>query len=158
MYEKAHPRADFKDISGVAKRPRRKNGLADLNAMLSAAIDARQPPNGKVDLAHHKRQLVADLCRLLGQRLNAQKIDAPIAAEPNGGAMHSTHPLPDLSPRMRQTLDRLLAGDSEKQIAIHLGLSRHTVHVYVKAIYRGFGVSSRGELLSRFVKREYMIS
>lgn len=59
--------------------------------------------------------------------------------------------LPNLSPRMRQTLQRLLAGDSEKQIAHHLGLSRHTVHVYVKALYKGFCVSSRGELLSRFV-------
>ena len=56
-----------------------------------------------------------------------------------------------LSPRLRQTLERLLAGDSEKQIARHLGLSPHTVHVYVKALYRGFGVSSRGELLARFV-------
>jgi DNA-binding NarL/FixJ family response regulator len=60
--------------------------------------------------------------------------------------------LPDLSPRMRQTLQHLLVGDSEKQIAHQLGLSRHTVHVYVKALYRGFGVSSRGELLARFVQ------
>jgi DNA-binding CsgD family transcriptional regulator len=57
-----------------------------------------------------------------------------------------------LSPRHRQTLQRLLAGDSEKQIAAHLGVSPHTVHVYVKALYRRFDVSSRGELLARFIR------
>jgi DNA-binding CsgD family transcriptional regulator len=53
---------------------------------------------------------------------------------------------------MKQTLQRLLIGDSEKQIAAHLGVSRHTVHVYVKALYKGFGVSSRGELLALFIQ------
>jgi DNA-binding NarL/FixJ family response regulator len=52
---------------------------------------------------------------------------------------------------MRQTLRRLLSGDCEKQIALRLGVSPNTVHVYVKAIYRAYGVSSRGELLARFV-------
>ena len=52
---------------------------------------------------------------------------------------------------MRQTLRLLLAGDGEKQIALKLGLSQHTVHVYVKALYRGFGVNSRAELMSHFV-------
>lgn len=60
-----------------------------------------------------------------------------------------------LSPRVRQTLQRLLAGDSEKQIAAHLKISPHTTHVYVKAIYRQLNVSSRGELLARFVDQTY---
>lgn len=46
---------------------------------------------------------------------------------------------------------RLLAGDSEKQIAFHLKLSPNTIHTYVKSLYRQFKVSSRGELLARFV-------
>lgn len=54
-----------------------------------------------------------------------------------------------LSPRLSQTLERLMAGDSEKQVAYNLGLSQHTVHGYIKTIYRHFGVSSRGELLAR---------
>jgi len=58
-----------------------------------------------------------------------------------------------LSPRHQQTLDLLLAGDAEKQIAGKLGLSRHTVHDYVKAVYRRFGVNSRGELLALWVKK-----
>jgi DNA-binding NarL/FixJ family response regulator len=53
---------------------------------------------------------------------------------------------------MRQTLEGLLAGEAEKQIASRLDLSPHTVHVYVKLLYKHFGVSSRGELLARFVR------
>lgn len=56
-----------------------------------------------------------------------------------------------LSPRMRQTLQFLLAGASEREIAAHIGLSLNTVHHYVKQLYRHFGVSSRSQLLARWV-------
>ncbi len=56
-----------------------------------------------------------------------------------------------LAPRLRDTLNQLLTGASEKEIAVHLGISAHTVHDYVKAIHRELGVRSRGELLSRFI-------
>jgi DNA-binding CsgD family transcriptional regulator len=56
-----------------------------------------------------------------------------------------------LTPRQRQTLQFLLAGHSEKQIATRLGLSPNTVHHYVKAIHRHLRVSSRSELLARWV-------
>ena len=59
-----------------------------------------------------------------------------------------------LSPRQQQTLAHLLSGDSEKQIAAKLALSRHTIHAYVKTLYRHFGASSRGELLARWVKTD----
>ncbi|WP_168219080.1 response regulator transcription factor [Limnoglobus roseus] len=52
-----------------------------------------------------------------------------------------------LTPRLRDVLMALRSGDSEKQIALRLGLSRHTVHEYVGALYRRFGVSSRPELM-----------
>jgi DNA-binding CsgD family transcriptional regulator len=58
-----------------------------------------------------------------------------------------------LSPRLRQTLDCLLEGDGEKQVAARLGLSLPTVHQYVTALYRHFGVGSRAELLARFIRR-----
>jgi DNA-binding CsgD family transcriptional regulator len=58
----------------------------------------------------------------------------------------------DLSPRMRQTLRCLLVGDQEKEIARHLKLSQNTIHVYVKALYRKYQVSCRGELLSKFLR------
>ena len=53
-----------------------------------------------------------------------------------------------LSRRLLQTLALLLEGDAEKEVALKLGLSPHTVHVYVKALYRRFAVNSRGELLA----------
>ena len=56
------------------------------------------------------------------------------------------------SRRMRQTLDRLLAGDSEKEVAARFGRSRHTVHAYVMKLYERYGVSSRGELFALFVR------
>ena len=83
-----------------------------------------------------RRKMVADWCRLLGEGLK------PRPDETAG-----------LSPRHVQTLQRLLTGDSEKEIAAYLGVSRNTVHVYVKALYRHFGVASRGELLARFVRQ-----
>ena len=63
------------------------------------------------------------------------------------------HGLRGLSPRLRQTLDRMLAGDSEKEIAQRLALSRTTVHDYVGALYRHFDVVSRGELMAYFLHR-----
>jgi len=57
-------------------------------------------------------------------------------------------PATDLPPRLSQTLAALLEGCSEKQIAIKLELSRHTIHNYVKALHQRLGVSSRGELLA----------
>lgn len=54
-----------------------------------------------------------------------------------------------LSPRERQTLALLVTGAPEKLIAARLGLSCHTVHDYVKAVYRKAGVTSRVELIAR---------
>jgi DNA-binding CsgD family transcriptional regulator len=56
-----------------------------------------------------------------------------------------------LSPRERQVLNRLLQGDSEKQVAAKLGISSHTVHVYVRTLHIAFNVASRGELLALFI-------
>ena len=58
-------------------------------------------------------------------------------------------PRRDLPPRLSQTLEELLAGRSEKEIANRLELSRHTIHNYVKALHQRFEVSSRGELLAK---------
>lgn len=74
----------------------------------------------------------AELTRLIGSAL---------AAGPD--------PLAGLPPRLRRVLDCLRDGDSEKQAAARLGLSRHTVHDYVKELHRRFGAASRGELLAR---------
>jgi len=59
----------------------------------------------------------------------------------------------DLSPRLRQTLGCLLEGDSEKQVAGRLGLSLPTTHQYVTALYKRFGVRSRGQLMAHALRR-----
>jgi DNA-binding CsgD family transcriptional regulator len=59
----------------------------------------------------------------------------------------------DLAPRVRQTLQCLLEGDSAKQVARRLGISRETVNHYVKTLYRHFGVHSRAELLARYLRK-----
>lgn len=66
----------------------------------------------------------------------------------------SIRPQRDLPQRLRPVLDGLLAGEAPKRIAYRTGLSLHTVYEYVKQLYRHYGVTSRGELLSRFVTRE----
>jgi len=58
--------------------------------------------------------------------------------------------LPELTARQRQVLFRVMAGDSEKQMAGMLSISPHTVHDHLKEIYRRFGVNSRMELLAKF--------
>ncbi len=63
-------------------------------------------------------------------------------------------PIPDLSPRLRQTLDCLLSGQSEKRTAELLGISQATAHQYITALYRHYGVHSRAQLLARWVAPE----
>lgn len=53
--------------------------------------------------------------------------------------------------RKAQVLHALKSGKSEKEIAYFLNLSTHTVHSFVKSLYRDYGVHSRAELLSRFI-------
>lgn len=74
-----------------------------------------------------------ELARLLGKKLAR-------IGEPS---------ITDLPPRQRDVLVALMEGDSERQAALRLGISHHTVHDYVKMLHTRFGVRSRGELLAR---------
>ena len=63
-------------------------------------------------------------------------------------------PVPDsaaLPPRLKPVFHALLSGDGSKQIAIKLGLSRHTVLEYTKQLYRRLNINSRNELMAMFV-------
>jgi DNA-binding CsgD family transcriptional regulator len=60
--------------------------------------------------------------------------------------------LTDLSRRQRDILVGLVQGDSEKQLALRLGISRHTVHDHLKTLHRRMEVSNRGELLGKCLK------
>ena len=57
-----------------------------------------------------------------------------------------------LTPRESETLQYLLAGFGEKEIASKLRLSHNTIHHYVKAIHKHFRVSSRSELLALWLR------
>lgn len=115
---------------------------------LVKSIDSNKPANaGTTD---RKRKMVADLCRLMGRQLSADSA-APVQAPSLAAALLANEACAHLPPRVRETLEHMLTGDSEKQVALRMGVSRHTVHVYVKALYRHFQVSSRGELLAKFV-------
>jgi len=159
---------------GTARDGTARPGVGTLAAAgnLSPVGGAPLEPAARVA---HQRRLVADLCRMLDPQPGSNP-DGNRQAGANGHAVangdpkndwgngdspaaptpaHSPLPpaaAPRLSPRMRQTLERLLAGDSEKEIATRFGRSRHTVHVYVKKLYQRFAVSSRGELLTLFVR------
>lgn len=105
---------------------------------LSAAIRSAQSARTRGASVHEFRRRIAEYCRMLGPRRS--RASPPACDDPR------------LSRRLRQTLEALLTGDSEKQVAAKLGLSRHTVHIYVKALYRHFAVSSRGELLAKCLR------
>jgi DNA-binding CsgD family transcriptional regulator len=61
--------------------------------------------------------------------------------------------LDHLAPRLQPVLRYILQGDAEKEAAVKLGLSRHTVHRYMQAIYRELGVHSRGELFAKCARQ-----
>ena len=122
--------------------PRRIQPRAAVRVSVGPALPIPSPPQPKMETLR-KRQMLAELCRLIGTQVGAGHLARSLAADPS------------ISPRMRQTLERLLCGDSEKQIAGGLHLSINTVHSYVKTLYRHFKVSSRGELLAHFVRRSH---
>lgn len=60
------------------------------------------------------------------------------------------HEVDALAPRQKQTLALLLTGLSESDIACVMGVSFHTLHEYVKTIFRILKIRSRPELMAKF--------
>lgn len=110
--------------------------LGDVSALVRASAHLAIPED-RIDITR-RRRLVAMFCSLLGEQVMDGK---------------SADTGPPLSRRQRETLELLLAGNAEKQIAARLSISRHTVHVYVKSLYKRFGVNSRPELLAKWVRQ-----
>ena len=120
-------------------------------AILKAMTPLHGGGESGIDAKVHQRRMLADLCRLIGAHLDGASGKLPVSVSASFATQEAEND--DLSPRMRQTLNCLLAGDSEKQAAAKLGVSQHTVHVYVKHLYRKFDFNSRGELLSKWVTK-----
>jgi DNA-binding CsgD family transcriptional regulator len=135
----------FGEACMTGKRARRSNNSQSAFASVLRLSSTAAPASATVD---QRRKIVAELCKQLGRAAGT-----PLQREINGNGTTTVSEIAKLHlpPRQRQTLERLLRGDSEKQIAIKLRLSPHTIHSYVKALHKRLGVSSRGELLSRFV-------
>lgn len=55
----------------------------------------------------------------------------------------------ELSPRERQTTERLLEGQTPAEVADALGISRNTCQQYIKSVYRKLHVTSRAQLMAR---------
>ena len=120
------------DESSAVGRPLRQLIGAD-----GAFVDGAQLRARRLDGVELHLRLGASAGVVEGQRIFVlANADAP--RDPREG----------LSPRLRAVLERLLEGHAEKQIAFDLELSPHTVHDYVKALYKKFGVASRAELLA----------
>ena len=54
-----------------------------------------------------------------------------------------------LSRREFEVLQSVFDDLAQRQIALRLGISTHTVHTHIERLYKKLGVSSRGELLVR---------
>ncbi|MBL8764775.1 MAG: helix-turn-helix transcriptional regulator [Phycisphaerae bacterium] len=120
-------------------------GDSGLRLTMSRAWGVSRP------FSERERTLVALAHDELARLYRAPEPDP--APPPAGGprALSALRPRPsriEVSARVREVLDRLLVGDSEKQVAYRLGLSRHTVHEHVKKLYAACGVHSRAELLA----------
>ena len=66
--------------------------------------------------------------------------------------MTTTHDLPHLSPRERQTLEMIAKGLSNPQIAENLDLSVETVRIYVKGVLRRLQAANRVEATVIFIE------
>ncbi len=103
--------------------------------MISMIRGSDEPPFSARD-RRLLRILAAELMPLVGARL-----------------ADSTSPVMKLTPRQHLTLRLLLAGGSEAEVAREMNLSPSTLHKYVIALYRLFGVKSRPALQALFAGR-----
>lgn len=92
------------------------------------------------------------------ERALAREVVAAVAPLVGGPlARYSDPRAADLPPRAREVLRRLLEGDGEKQIAARLGIGMNTVGQYRKMIHLHYGVHSRAELMSRWIRRGWSV-
>jgi DNA-binding CsgD family transcriptional regulator len=135
------------DVGPSANRYRKAVHSLPRQIVSKISLDSNGTKAAIVLARRAKRPGFSNLDRAVVELFHTQmrwiyKIDLPLASKE----------VLSLSARPRQTLQYLLAGYSEKQAAAALNLSTNTVHHYVKHLYRHFRVSSRSELLSRWVR------
>jgi DNA-binding CsgD family transcriptional regulator len=82
-----------------------------------------------------------------------EQLQTPLAAAFNKHATlapRAACPVSMLSPREMQITELLLQGCGSPQIALHLGISRHTVKDHRKRIFRKLGIGTLAQLFALF--------
>jgi DNA-binding CsgD family transcriptional regulator len=141
--------------------PRLRQTLAclmegDSEKQVAARLGLAQPTVHQYATRLYRRFRVRSRAQLLvhGMRRIGNESWGGLLLPAEESSANAAEPDPEaLSPRLRQTLACLMEGDSEKQAAARLGLSRPTVHQYVTTLYRIFGVGSRPQLLAHVMRR-----
>lgn len=87
-----------------------------------------------------------------GSPLSPEIAGMVIRAFQHQGPKKAPVPLPSLSPRERQILERLATGMVPKEAAAELNISYETVRDYLKQIYQKLHVRSRTEAVLRFLE------
>ena len=78
--------------------------------------------------------------------------------QPSVVEVSDTDPLPDpLTGREIQVLQMMASGLANKQIALSLGISEHTVKFHLSSLYAKFGVTSRTEAVRAGARRGLVV-
>ena len=77
------------------------------------------------------------------QVLEGEMVDLRPSVDSRTPQSSAGEALNQLSPRQRDVLELICTGQSNKEIAKHLGLSPFTVRIHVSALLRTLGVSTR---------------
>lgn len=143
--------ADFRLIGGAESLPRRaRDGKRSKRQMLVLRIVNDGGEHVKLIIRRPAKRPCFDQMDRRFARLVLEEISW--LRESSWKDAESSN-MPLLTPRQTQVLKRLLAGDSEKQVALALGLSRLTVRVHVREICRRTKMSNRAALVAAFLNR-----
>jgi DNA-binding CsgD family transcriptional regulator len=63
-----------------------------------------------------------------------------------------------LTVRQREIMEQLVAGKVEREVAVVLGLSYHTVHTHVRKAYEKLDVSSRAQATAKWLGQRPVVN
>jgi DNA-binding CsgD family transcriptional regulator len=115
-----------------------------LTSVLRASKDPAFTP-AEADTMRLIQQGLAGWSRFL---IDGHSPSAPATLRP----IHADAFAQRLSPRLRELLQRFIEGKSEQQAADEMGLSRHTVHMHAKRLYKAMNVKTRAELVAKALR------
>lgn len=126
--------------------------------MISGAVDPRLVRQvmtlGAVGFIA-KASLSNELLSILQSVLAGQIYVPPEFRSLPESAVFSVSAGPQLTSRQHEVLDLMLAGHSNKQISVTLGLSEETIKSHVSAVLRAFGVQTRMQAVLAATEQGY---